>query len=159
MAVRFSVGLKNKLLGENGVDSGADGLRGIMKDGVIEIRTGSQPATASGAVTGTLLAYITESGGTFTPGATGNGLEFGAPAAGVVAKATGETWKTNSAIASGTAGWGRFRGNAADAGSVSATLPRIDFSIAKTGGDVNMSNTTFASGAPNTIDVFQITMS
>lgn len=157
MALRFSTGLKNALLGESGIDTGANGLRGVFKDGVINVYSGAQPASADDAVTGTLLGTVTVDGAAFTPGSPTGGLEFGAPASGVVAKSVAETWKFTG-LAAGTAGWFRFVGNALDGGASSTSLPRIDGSIARTGGDLNLSNTTIAVGAPTTIDVFQLTM-
>lgn len=150
MALRFSTGLRNAMLDSTG-------LSAALADGVIHIYTGSQPASADAAVTGTLLGTVTVDGGAFTPGSPTNGLEFGTASGGVIAKAPGESWEFTG-LADGTAGWFRFVGNAMDDGTSSTTLPRIDGSIAKTGGDLNLSNTAITTGAPNTIDVFQLTM-
>jgi hypothetical protein len=158
MTIRFSEGLRDKLLGENGVDTGADGLRGIFKDGIIEIRTGAQPATANAAVTGTLLGTVTIAAGAFTPGVATNGLEFDAPSSGAVSKVAADAWQFNG-VAAGTAGWFRFKANALDDNTLSTTLPRIDGSVAKTGGDLNLSNTSIVVSAPHTIDTFTLTIS
>ncbi len=85
-----------------------------------------------------------------------NGLYFGEPAAGVIAKPTGQIWSFNG-IAAGTAGWFRMIGSAADAGALISTAPylyRLDGSVAVSGGDASLSNITIAVGAPNTVDVF-----
>lgn len=158
MTVRYSTGCLNKLLGENGVDTGADGLRGIFKDCVIDIYSGGQPATANAAVTGTLLGRVTLDGGAFTEGVATNGLEFDAPVSGVLSKAAAETWRFTG-LANGVAGWFRLRGNAVDSGALSTTLPRIDGSIGSTSGDMLLSNVNITTGAPSTIDVFNITLS
>lgn len=82
-----------------------------------------------------------------------NGLTFGDAAAGALVKNPLETW-SGVAAASGTAGWFRFLGGVADAGaSDSAELYfRMDGSIATTGADLNMSSTSIASGATQTLN-------
>ena len=66
MALKFSTGLKNQLF--NAI-RGAVSSTYSLADGVIYIYSGSQPATADAAVTGTLLAKVTKSAGTYTWGA------------------------------------------------------------------------------------------
>lgn len=150
MSIRFSEGLRNMMLGS------AD-LKTAFTDSVLRIYSGVQPTSSNDAISGTLLLEITESGGTFVHGAPGNGLEFDAPSAGIIAKAVLEDWVGNG-ITNGTAGWARLSGNPLDDGTSSTTLARIDLAVAKTGGDLNLSNTTITAGAPTTVDVFQLTM-
>lgn len=156
MAATYSTGCLNALLGENGVDTGANGLRGIFKDGVIDIYSGSKPVSANNAVSGTHLARVTIDAGAFSDGVATNGLEFDAPSNGVLSKASAENWKYTG-IADGTAGWFRLRANAADDTLASTTLPRIDGTIGSTSGDMILSNLNITTGAPGTIDVFNIT--
>lgn len=144
MTVRLSTGARTAL-------AGALGFAGIFAGGIIEVRSGTQPVTADSAATGTLLGTITLNSGAFVPGAPGNGLTFGTPAAGVVAK-TG-VWSFNG-IAAGTAGWFRFKSNAADNDLSSTALSRLDGSVATSGADLNLSNIAIAIGAPNTVDSF-----
>lgn len=133
-------------------------LKDIMKDGVINIYSGAQPATADAAATGTLLMQITVSSGAFVAGAFGNGLEFeNDPLDGVIEKASGETWSA-VAIATGVAGYFRFIGNATDAGALSTTLPRIDGSIGTSGADMNLGTTSIVLGRTYTIDSFILTL-
>jgi len=132
-------------------------LKDIMRNGVLKIYSGSQPALGDTAYSGTLLCTITESSGAFTPGSEANGLEFGDEASGYVEKCTDETW-SGAASATGTAGWFRFYANATDAGALSTTLPRIDGSIGTSGADLNMSSTAITSGATYTIDSFKLTL-
>lgn len=139
MAVRYSTGCINRLLGENGVDTGANGLRGIFKDGIIELFTGGQPSNADAAVTGTLLAVVTLDGLAFVDGVATNGLEFKAPANKSLAKVTADNWQFKG-LDVGTIAWGRLRGNAADNRLVSTVLPRVDFSIGKGSGDLSLGN-------------------
>ena len=157
MAVRYSTGLLNKLLGDSAVTAGSNGLAGILKDGIIEIYSGSQPATADSAVTGTLLATVTQNAGAFSAGSPTNGLEFAAPVGNVLSKSSSETWQYTG-VAAGTAGYFRFKGNAVDAGGSSTLLPRIDGSIGTVSGDMILSTTSIVIGTPGTVDVFSITM-
>ena len=150
MAVRFSTGLRNAMLGSTGLDA-------ALTNGVIYIYSGAQPATADSAIAGVLLGKVTVDAGAFAHGSPTNGLNFDSPVAGVIAKAAAENWQFNG-VADGTAGWFRFAGNPNDDGTSSTTLSRIDGSIAKTGGDMTLSNTAIVTAAPNTVDVFQLTM-
>lgn len=144
MALRLSTKLRDNL-------AGTTGFAATFANGIIEIYSGAQPATADAAVTGTLLGTVTLASGAFTPGVSTNGLTFAAASGGAVSKSG--VWSFNG-VAVGTAGWFRLKGNAADAGGVSTTLPRMDGSIAVSGADMNLSNITIAIGAPNTIDSF-----
>lgn len=158
MSVRYSTGLINRLLGENGVDTGADGFRGIFKDCVIDIYTGGQPATADSAATGTLLGRVTIGAGAFTEGVAANGLEFKAPSGKEVSKVAADAWQYTG-LADGVAGYFRLRGNAVDNAAASTTLPRIDGNIGTTGGDMQLSNVNVVTGAVSTVDTFTVRMS
>lgn len=147
MTIRFSTGLRNNL-------AGTTGFAATFANGVIEIYTGTQPATADSAVTGTLLGTMTLASGAFTPGSPTNGLTFATAANGAVSK-TG-TWSFVG-VAAGTAGWFRLKGNAVDTGLLSTTAPRMDGSCGTSGADLNISNIVVAVGAPNTCDVFTYT--
>ena len=134
-------------------------LKDIFKDGVLKIYSGSQPADADTAYTGTLLLTITVASGAFTAGVVTNGLEFGTASSGAIAK-NSDVW-SGVAVASGTAGYFRFYANATDAGGADTTpflYSRIDGAIASSGSDLNMSSTAITSGATTTIDTFQITL-
>lgn len=148
MTVRLSTGLRNNL-------AGSTGFAATFANGIIEIRTGTQPATADAAATGTLLGTVTLASGAFTPGTATNGLTFAAASAGSVSKSG--TWSFNG-VAAGTAGWFRLKGNALDNDALSTTLPRLDGSIAVSGADMNLSNISIAVSAPTTIDSFSFTI-
>ncbi|MFM7009920.1 MAG: hypothetical protein ACKO0Z_11425 [Betaproteobacteria bacterium] len=147
MAFRSSTGHKNRLLGENGVDTGANGFRGIYKNCVIDLYSGTQPATADSATSGTFLGRITLNGGAFTEGASTNGLVWDPPASGVISKPTSAVWQAN-AVAQGTIGWFRLRGNAADAGGASTALPRIDGTVGITSGELRLTTLDVDVGTP-----------
>lgn len=133
-------------------------VRDIFQDGVLRIYSGSAPATADAAITGTKLVEITLSSGAWVAGAFANGLEFGAAAAGVIAKASGETW-SGVGLADGTATHYRFVGNASDADGVSTTLPRIQGTISTSGADLNMTSTAIVTSETTTISTFTYTLS
>lgn len=106
MTVRINAGLRNSQV-DNAANQVAD-------SGVLEFRTGAQPASADDAATGTLLASIT------LPASA-----YGAAAAGSASKAG--TWQ-GTVVAAGTAGWARMR-NTGD-------TMRMDFSVGTTGTDI-----------------------
>lgn len=148
MTLRFSTGHKKRILGKAGTDTGANGFRGIYENCVIDLYTGTQPATADAAATGTLLGRLTLNGGAFTEGASTNGLNWAAPADdGTTDIPAGAVWSC-SALADGVIGWFRIRGNAVDAGGVSTTLPRIDGSAGITSGDLRLSVVSVTAGTP-----------
>ena len=105
MALRLSTALRNAIL--TGGTTG--GFKGAMSYGIIYIYSGSQPASADDAETGTLLAKITLASGAFTSGVTTNGLSLGTAGSGSIAKAS-EVW-SGVGLANGTAGWYRFYAN------------------------------------------------
>lgn len=59
MTIRLSTGLRNNIVGPKGVGAS-------FANGIIEIRTGSQPSTADSAATGTLLGTVTLNSGAYT---------------------------------------------------------------------------------------------
>ncbi len=146
--IRLSTALRTALAGTTGFAS-------TFANGIIEIRTGTQPATADAPATGTLLGTVTLASGAFTPGVATNGLTFAAAASGAVSKSG--VWSFVG-IAAGTAGWFRLKGNALDNDLTSTTLPRLDGSIATSGADLNLSNIAIAVSAPSTIDAFTFTI-
>jgi len=150
MTVRLSTGARNALAGETGFGK-------TFEAGVIYIYSGPQPLTADNAPSGTLLGIVTKDGATFAFGTSTNGLTFAAPSGGTVSKAAADTWKFTG-IAKGTAGWFRLMGNALDSLDYSTTSPRMDGSIAVSGGDLNLSSIAIEVSAPHTIDVFQFTI-
>lgn len=150
MSLQLSTGLRNGMLNSTGFTE-------AFNDGTIYIYSGPQPTNADAAVQGTLLLQITVNNGAWSAGSPTNGLGFDAPSAGVISKAAAEVWR-GLGVATGTAGWFRLCGNAADAGGSSTTLPRLDGSVAVSGGDMNLSSISIVTSAPTTIDVFQFTL-
>jgi hypothetical protein len=149
MAIRLSEALRNFILETGSVEA-------ALTLGFLIIYSGSQPASANDAATGTQLAVIANADGA-------TGLTFEAIAtAGTLPKTSGETW-SGTAGASGTAGWFRFAGldtdkatTVANASAGGVGFRAMDGSIAVTGGDINMSNVSVITSALQTITVFNI---
>ena len=148
MTIRLSTGLRTSMMGTQGFSE-------IFANGVIEIRSGSQPTNADSAATGTLLGTVTIAHGAFTPGTATNGLTWATPASGAVSKST-DLWQFVG-LTTGNAGWFRLKGNALDTGALSTTLPRLDGSIGSTGADMNLSTLAISDNAVTTIDSFTVT--
>lgn len=85
-------------------------------------------------------------------------LDYNA-AAGVITKDTTQTW-SGTAVATGTAGWFRYKSSVVDAGALdsSAVFMRLDGNIATSGGNMNMSSTSITSGALQTLSTFSFTV-
>lgn len=120
-------------------------VRDTFCHGVLRIFSGTVPAAADDAITGTLLAQLTISSGVFVAGAFTNGLTFGDAAAGVIGMAAGEVW-SGLAVAAGSATHYRFVGNPADSNASSTTLCRIQGTVNTSGADAIMPNTTISLG-------------
>lgn len=156
MALKMSTGLKNQLW--NSI-RGAVTETASLKAGILYIFSGSQPATADAAATGTLLMKVTVGSGAFAHGTATNGVDFDAPVAGVMAKAAAEVWSGVGLPAAGagtTAGWFRHCGNPDDNLGVSTTLPRIDGRISTSGAEMSLSNLTIVEGASTTVDTYSL---
>lgn len=117
--------------------------------------TGVTTAAVTGSLTTVTASYANMSGGT----APVNGLIFGAPAAGVIAKLATQIWSFAGINGTATAGWFRLYGSDDPEGATSSILyPRLDGSIAVSGADLNLSNISIATASANTIDTFTFTM-
>lgn len=134
--IRINNALRNQIL--DAIFNGAAGVS-MLNSGVLELRSGAQPASAEDAATGTILSTINLPADA-----------MGAAASGQVAKSG--TWEDTSADNAGTAGWFRIR-NAGD------TL-RLDGNITATGGggDLTLDNTVLAAGQQIIVSGFTVTM-
>ena len=139
------------------IAAGANGgsLDEQLRNGVIEVYTGTQPATADLAETGTKLLRVTVASGAFVAGAAANGLNLGDAAAGITSKESGEVW-SGVGLAAGTAGWFRYYSNAYVTGA-SDTAVRFDGICGVGTGELRMSSLTVAVGATTTIDTGTLT--
>jgi hypothetical protein len=128
MALRYSNTVKNARL--DAVEST------VGTAPTLQIRSGSQPATADTAATGTVLAtcalpsdwMAAASGGT---------------------KAKAGTWEDTSADNTGTAGWFRIQGAG---GAIDGTV-----TLTGGGGDMTVDNTSFAAGQAFSVTGFTLT--
>lgn len=118
----------------NAITTRADAGAGAA---TIKIYSGSQPATADTAATGTLLATFTLSD-----------PSFGAASSGVITLAG--TPKTVAASASGTAGYFRLED--------STGVDIMDGSVGTSGAELNLNTTTITSGVNVTITSGTITV-
>lgn len=106
--------------------------------GTIKVYSGSQPASANDAATGTLLATIVLAD-----------PAFGSPATGVV---TGTDPASVNAVATGTAGWCRVADNSGD------TVLDGDVTATGGGGFMQLSSTSLVSGGAVDITALSLTM-
>ena len=118
-------------------------------------------SVSTGVDTTTTALFGSGSGGSAAGVAAVNGVTFTyPPTSGTLAKSG--TW-TGTAVATGTAGWFRFKGgnyrtNAADSDATDTTtyLIRMDGSIGTSGTDMTVANTSITSGASQTINTFSL---
>jgi hypothetical protein len=150
MATRFSTGLRNALLVTGSVKS-------VLAGGEIRGFTGSQPASADKAETGTPLITYTLASGDHTAGETTNGINFDTATDGVLSKDADETW-SGKGKETGTIGWFRFYDKNVVTGE-STTAVRYDGSVTITGGggQLLLSSVSIVANATSTIDGFTYT--
>lgn len=136
---KFSEGMRDDMLNGTAIDTAFD-------SGVLELRTGTQPADANQAPVGTLLASIDLDANAFAAVSGGAIVLSG-------------TWEELSAIAAGVATWFRLK-TSADLGTTNATDVRVDGDVTVTagGGDIQISTTTVAIGDKLTVTTFTITI-
>jgi len=144
MTLKISTGLRDGILNATGIKESLDG-------GCLRIYTGTEPATADAAIAvgNTLLCTVTND-------ATGTGVTFAAPVAGVLSKTSSETWRGVNA-ATGTASFFRYS-TLADAGASSTTIPRIQGTVGVSGSDLLVDSVSFTSAASTTIKSVNISM-
>lgn len=131
MAIQLSVAVRNARLDAIETQIGTDA--------VLKIRTGAQPATCAAADSGTVLATLT------LP------TDYMA-AASAGAKAKSGTWSDSSADNTGTAAHFRIY----DSGGTVCGL-QGSVTITSGGGDMEVDNTSFATGQSFTITAFTLT--
>jgi hypothetical protein len=118
----------------------SSGLYAAMNHGIIKIYTGSQPASADAAVSGTLLAVSNP----FM-------IDFAHTAA--MSKIACAVPIPCSVQNSGTAGWFRWYGDSADSGEASTTKARVDGSIPE---NLKLSSVNIITGSLLIIDQFEL---
>lgn len=121
MTLRSSAAARNA-----GLDAEFDLVNAGTGPGVIEVRTGSQPATPETAATGTLLATFTLADPAFSPAAAG------------VKDLDADPDLTTNAVDAGTAGWARAK----DSNGTAV----FDGSVGTSGTDFIINSTTVTNG-------------
>lgn len=145
MSIKLSTGMRNHLL------SGGS-FKGALDGGLIMIYSGTPPSGADDANAGNTLLCTVSIGGA------GTGINFEAAAvAGVLSKASAETWQGTNA-ATGTASFFRWAESGGSPASASTTEKRIQGTIGVAGADLNLSSVSLASGAVQTVDFFNVTL-
>ena len=152
--------LTTEAAGDQVIVASASGgsISDLFQNGVIDVYSGAQPTTAdlTETTTSTKLVTITLSSGAFVAGSPTNGINFGEVINGVLSKEVGETW-SGVGLSAGTAGWFRLYDNSYTTGA-SSTAVRLDGSVATSGSQFNMTNTTVAVGATSTVDSVSLTL-
>ena len=129
--------------------------KSLLDNGIIHIYSGTQPASADDAETGTLLLKITVASGAFVAGSPTNGLSFRQIISGVLSKDDGEVF-SGVGLATGVAGWGRYYSNAYVTGA-SINAIRFDGTVGVTdGAQFKLSSTNIVLGATTTLDAATI---
>lgn len=130
MALQYSTDVRNARLDAVETEIGTSAI--------LEIRSGSAPANCAAADSGTLLASMTLPSDWMAAASSGS-------------KAKSGTWQDASANAAGTAGHFRIKNSA-------GTVCHIQGSVTATsgGGDIELDNTSIASGQNVTISSFTL---
>lgn len=139
MAIRLSTALATAMLNSwlNGTGYS------FFNSAIFEVRSGTIPANADTAPTGSVLAAMTLPADA-----------MGTAAAAAAAKAG--TWQDTSADATGTASWFRVR-ESGDAGTTNTTDERMDGTVGTSGADLNLDNTSINITQQVTINTFTVT--
>ena len=143
MALRLSTGMRNAMMGTSS-------FKELLDNGILELYSGAQPASADSAETGSKLATITSTSGT----GVADGVKFGT-AAGPVLGVSAVPW-SGICVLAGVAGWFRFRGSGGTAGS-STTEIRMDGNVGISGADLNLTHTNLSLNTTITIPTFDVT--
>lgn len=159
MVVTVEVALVSDAAGEEvTLTAYPQSFRDCFTYGILAIYTGSQPATADLAPTGTLLLLISESSGAFVAGAAANGLSWDEPVAGVIGKDS-TVW-SDAGLVTGTAGWFRFWSNSYNTigAATGASCLCFDGAVGTSGAELNLASTAVILAATTTIDEFEVTL-
>lgn len=130
-------------------------FRDLFRNCVLRVFSGGQPSSADSAETGTVLLELTLDGGSFSGGNFANGLTWGDPSGGIIAKSSDESWK-GVGLTNGIMGWFRLYGNDLTTGA-STTAMRIDGTVATSGGQLTVATTTVTQGATSSLDAVTLT--
>jgi hypothetical protein len=128
----------NPFISDAAAKAAADAVCALCNGGTIQVRSGTQPANADAAPTGTLLVTLTFSATAFAPaGATGG-------------QATANAIGAANAVATGTASW--FRAFKSD-----GTTAVFDGSVGVSAADLILSSVALTSGGNVAVSSFTYT--
>lgn len=150
-----STGLRNKMLSKTGGAISGGSLYDILDLGFIMIYSGTVPATADALIDPSCVLLVTISNNS-----TATGLKFEDNAvSGGLAKLSTEVWSGVVNAPGGVASFYRHIGATEHAGTIgeaSTVLPRLQGDISTFGAELNLTNTTLATGATQTIDYYYV---
>jgi len=125
-------------------------------NGVLCIYSGTQPSSADGVETGTLLAEVNVDAADFTPGG-GVGINFAEAVGRVIEKSSTEVWR-GVFVEDGTMGWFRLYDNNKVTGESSSAV-RMDGSIGTSRTDIILKSTQATQNGSITFDEFKLDFS
>jgi hypothetical protein len=128
--------------------------KSLLDNGIIHVYSGTQPASADDAETGTLLLKLTVASGAFVAGSPDNGLSLRQIISGVMVKDDGEVW-SGVGLATGTAGWFRYYANDYVTGASNNAI-RFDGTVGTSGAQLILTSTNIVLGATTTADSCKI---
>lgn len=142
--LKRSTGLRNAMLVTGSFKNQMD----LCK---LKIYAGTVPASANDSIGAATLLCVVSNNGTAT------GLTFEAAAVdGVLSKTAAEVWSGTN-VAGGVASFYRLE-TAADTQALSPTEKRVQGTVGVAGADLNLSNTTLVSGAPQAINFYTVAL-
>jgi hypothetical protein len=143
-------------VGTSTITASGKSLKEIFANSVLRMYSGSAPASANDAETGTLLMEFSVDALAFTRGLPDNALNFPDIADGVLSKPEGDPKWQAEHLASGNVGYFRLYDNARVLGAV-ATAVRIQGTVATSGGDLTIkSSASVEAGGVTTITTMGI---
>lgn len=145
MTTKASTGVRNHVLV-------LGSLRTAFAGGFLDIYSGPEHATADAAINADTQKHLVR---IFSDG-NSTGINLAATAADGFVEKAAEAW-TGTVLEDGKATFFRLV-SAADAGELSITLPRLQGSIARAGGDLNLSDVDLVSGDPQAVNYFTIAL-
>lgn len=139
--MKTSTGLRNTMLGTSN-------LKSALAGGQMMFYSGTVPTDADQALGSAVLLCTLKNAGA--------GINFDAPASGILPKAAAETWSGTN-VAAGVATFWRFV-LSSDTGALSTTALRLQGTIAVAGADINLTSTSLSSGATQGLDFFSVAL-
>ena len=145
MTTKASTGVRNHVLVTGS-------LRAAFAGGFLDIYAGAEPATADAAIipaTHTHLVRIYSDGKS-------TGINLAATAADGFVEKSAEAW-TGTVLETDRATFFRLVGPA-DTGALSTTAPRLQGTVARAGGDLNLSSVDLVAGDPQAVNYFTVAL-